>query len=294
MNAIIAVIVNVIFALLYAPLIDGVERKIKARVQRRKGPPIQQTWYDILKLFKKEEIMPKDATKSIFISAPFMAFLSVLISYLFVPTILPGALYFYGDIIVVVYLLAFSSIAFFLGAFSSGNPYAQVGANREMSLAVVEEILLAFIVGSLAVLNRSLMLNRMFPLEIKVSSIILLAFYLVVMYIASARVPFDIAEAEPEIAEGPFIEYSGKYLAMCKYTIFLKRILLTSLFLNLVLPENVLWRTIGYVIGVVIIPVVLAMIEAHMGRMRIDQAVRFMKRLSVIGIFAWVISLFGW
>jgi len=294
MNTIIIVFLNVIFALLYAPLIDGIERKVKARVQRRKGPPILQTWYDILKLFKKEEIMPKDATKPIFVSAPFMAFISIVVAYLLVPTILPEALYFYGDLILLIYLLTFSSIALFLGAFSSGNPYAQIGANREMSLLVMEEILMALIVGSLAVLNKSLMLNKMFPLEFKLSTVILLAFYLFVMYDASARVPFDISEAEPEVAEGPFIEYSGKYLAMCKYTIFMKRLLLTSLFLNFVLPGDTIWRILGYVIGVVIIPILLAMIEAHMGRLRIDQAVRLMKRLSVIGLFAWIIGILGW
>jgi len=288
------VILNIIFALFYAPLADGIERKVKARVQRRQGPPIMQTWYDLIKLFRRESLYPEESVKYLFLSAPFFAFFAILTAYLIVPTIFPDALFFYGDLIVLIYLLTFSSIIFVIGAFASSNPFAQVGGNREVSLMITEEFLMAFVVGTLAVITGTLKLNALFPLPLKISTILVLILYLIAMYVASVRLPFDIPEAEPEIAEGPFIEYSGKHLGFVLYTIYLKRILLASLFLNFILPSDVIMRTIGYIVGIILIPIILATIEAHMGRMRIDQAVRVLKKVSLLGLISWIIAFIGW
>jgi len=52
--------INILLAILMAPIFDGLRRKITARLQNRIGPPITQTWYDILKLLRKEIILPEN------------------------------------------------------------------------------------------------------------------------------------------------------------------------------------------------------------------------------------------
>lgn len=291
---IIFMAINLAFALLIAPVVDGFERKIRARLQNRQGPPILQTWWDLIKLFKRPTIEPQDSVKSLYKLAPYVTFTAVLTAYLIVPTLLPSSINFIGDFIVVVYLLGLATLSFVIGAFSSGNPYAQVGSNREVSLFMSEELLLAFIIGTIAVIGKSLSFERLFPLPLRISSALALVLLFLVIYVASARLPFDIAEAEPEIIEGPLIEYSGKHLGLLEYSIFLKRLLLYSLLLNFILPVQNPTRVIGYLIGIVILSLVYSTFEAYYGRFRIDQAVKLMKKLSAVALIVWIIALVGW
>ena len=291
---IIFMAINLTFALLIAPVVDGFERKIRARLQNRQGPPILQTWWDLIKLFKRPTIEPQDSVKSLYKLAPYVTFTAVLAAYLIVPTLLPGSINFIGDFILVVYLIGLATLSFVIGAFSSGNPYAQIGSNREVSLFMSEELLLAFIIGTIAVIGKSLSFERLFPLPLRISSALALVLLFLVIYVASARLPFDIAEAEPEIIEGPLIEYSGKHLGLLEYSIFLKRLLLYSLLLNFILPVQNPTRVIGYLIGIVILSLVYSTFEAYYGRFRIDQAVKLMKKLSAVALVVWIIALLGW
>ncbi|ALM75285.1 respiratory chain complex I subunit 1 family protein [Thermococcus barophilus] len=291
---IIFMAINLAFALLIAPIVDGLERKIRARLQNRQGPSILQTWWDLIKLFKRPTVEPQDSVKSLYKLAPYVTFTAVLIAYLIVPTLLPSSINFIGDFIVVVYLLGLATLSFVIGAFSSGNPYAQIGSNREVSLFMSEELLLAFIVGTIAVIGKSLSFDQLFPLPLRISSVLALLLLLLVIYVASARLPFDIAEAEPEIIEGPLIEYSGKHLGLLEYSIFLKRLLLYSLLLNFILPIQNPTRLIGYLLGIMILSMIYSTFEAYYGRFRIDQAVKLMKKLSALALIVWIIAVVGW
>lgn len=291
---IIFIAINLAFALLIAPVVDGFERKIRARLQNRQGPPILQTWWDLIKLFKRPPVIPSDSIKRLYILAPYITFTAVLAAYLIVPTLLPQSLNFAGDFILVIYLISLATLIFSLGAFSSGNPYAQLGSNREVSLLMSEELVLAFVVGILALIGRSLSFEVLFPLPLKISSILGLALLFVVIYVSSARIPFDIPEAEAEIIEGPLIEYSGKHLALLEYSIYLKRFLLYSLFLNFILPKETTIRTGGFLLGLIILSIVYSSLEAYYGRFRLDQAIKLMKKLSAVALVAWLIALMGW
>ncbi|MBC7095398.1 respiratory chain complex I subunit 1 family protein [Thermococcus sp.] len=286
--------VNILFALLIAPLLDGFERKVRARLQNRQGPPIMQSWYDLIKLFKRPCVLPKGSIRSLYVYAPYVTFASILAGYLIVSTLLPASLKFVGDFIVLAYLLTFSTFVSSLGAFSSGNPYAQVGSNREVSLFMSEELVLAFIIVIVAVVGGGVGFAALFPLPFKISSILALGLLFLVIYVSSARVPFDIPEAEPEIIEGPLIEYSGRHLGLMNYSLFLKRLLLYSLFLNFVLPKEIGVRTAGYLIGLVVLSIIYSSLEAYYGRFRIDQGIGLMKKLSIVALFVWLVCIAGW
>ena len=145
-NVIIAVF-DILLVLVAAPLLDGVLRKVKARIQSRQGPPLMQTYYDLGKLMVKEDFA--GVNNFIFEAAPVVCLGSVLLASLFVPLGGVVPLGFGGDVLVLIYILALAPICICLGGMASGNPYAYIGANREvMMLMVVEPVLAISLIAS--------------------------------------------------------------------------------------------------------------------------------------------------
>ena len=112
------------------------------------------------------------------------------------------------------------------------------------------------------------------------------------------KLPFDIPEAEQEIMEGPFIEYSGPSLALFKWTFYIKQLVFASLFFNLFVgwPRTAAWGSLGSAVNfavnfaaVIVVAVLVVVIDATNPRLRIDQSMRFFAGL--IGV-AWSAS--GW
>ncbi|MFA4718612.1 respiratory chain complex I subunit 1 family protein [Pyrococcus kukulkanii] len=287
-------IVNVIFAVIVAPLLDGLERKVKAKIQTRQGPPLVQTWFDLIKLFKRPSVTPSESIGWLFRLGPPIALASILTAFFFVPAVLPDSMKFWGDMIAFIYLMTLSTVAVTLGGFSSGNPYAQIGSHREVSLFMAEEFSLAFVIAALSVSVKSFTLLSLFPLPLKASALIGALLFAVLAYVSGARVPFDVSEAEPEIVEGPLIEYSGRQLALLKLSIYTKRLLLFTVFLNFFLRGSPASRAIYYVIGLIILSVIYSAIEASCGRFRTKDAVRFLKRFSILGALCWLLAIMGW
>ncbi|MBM3245632.1 MAG: NADH-quinone oxidoreductase subunit H, partial [Candidatus Omnitrophica bacterium] len=130
-----------------------IDRKVTARIQWRKGPPWHQNFTDIIKLSGKEIIVPENG-KLVFLSAPFAGLLSlVLCATILGKAIMAPSESFAGDIIVVLYLLTIPALSLIIGASSSRNPLASVGASREMKLVLSYE--LPFILSVVTVIIKS-------------------------------------------------------------------------------------------------------------------------------------------
>jgi len=286
-------------------LVRWVDRKVTAKVQWRVGPPIYQPFADVVKLLGKETIVPAAGNRLGFLLAPVMAFAAVcaaaalLVAVNWDPT--KG---FLGDLIVLIYILTIPSIAFMLGASSSANPHAALGASREMKLILAYE--LAFVVALLTVVIRAdytLSLGGVLEHQWLTGSMLLhpsaLVGFLVAIVAMQAKlgaVPFDIAEAETEIMGGMFVEYSGPPLAL---------IHLTRAMLQAVLPATLVtlfWGGFGpglggFVLGVVKLVVVVAVmvvIRNTNPRLRIDQALRFLWFVMVpVAALAVVLAMAG-
>lgn len=302
------VAINIALALLIAPFLDGVERKIKARLQNRRGPPVLQTMYDLVKLYRRKWVIPRSPILNTITSV--LVFSNILIATAFLPLFLNTSLSFAGDIIVFIYLLAASSVFLAIGCISTGNPYASIGSTREISLSLSLKLFFALILAVIVWIKKSFILKDLFPilLPYKLSTIIALALVLVFIYIEGFRLPFDIPEAEPELAGGILIEYSGAQLGLILHSIYLKRFVLTALFINFLIPRPIypyvlssvsVPEYLGYAIDAVIfigilllMHTIFASIEAFFGRLRLDQALSLVKKLSItIGlviILAWL------
>lgn len=292
------VIINIVIFLAAAPLFEGVIRKITAKVQSRKGPPVIQPYYDIFKLLGKENL---SAGNWAFRFAPVMALSSILAAIAFLPfghraTALTG----YADIITVIYLLTFGGVAVLLGALSSRNIYAAIGASREMVTMIMVEPVLAmtFILGAVRVKSLSLDLTIFHVSEqgYMVSVVVMLFLFLAALQAFVGRQPFDLTEAETEIVEGPLIEYSGPNLAMFKLYIMLKQMFYAALFVGVFIPFNTGIYGLDVLIQLAEISVIyllIALISSTNPRFRIDQAVKYYALLIAGALVAVSLSVYG-
>lgn len=293
-----------LFSAFMGLLVGWVDRKVTARIQYRIGPPWYQNFADVIKLFLKETLIPEGASRGIFFSMPLIAMSSATLvsTILLVVNRTPEA-GFIGDLIVVVYLLIIPPIALMLGAFASGNPLASLGGSREMKLMLSYELpfLLALVVpimksGYAINLGKIIMHQQSgSPVIASASGAISFIVMLLCIQAKAGFVPFDMPEAETEITSGPYIEYSGKALAILKITkaiiLFALPILLITLYFG-----GIDFKLEGFVKNVleyIAILVIMIVIKNTNPRVRIDQAVRFFWRIpTLLAIIAVALAYF--
>lgn len=296
---ILLIVLNIVVFLGLAPLYEGIIRKLTAKVQSRQGPPIYQPYLDLLKLLGKDNLVSDNWA---FKLAPMMAFAAVTAVVTIVPIgFKPNVLTQYADVITIVYLLTLAGISILLGALSSKNAYAMIGASREMITMIMVEPILAmtFILG--AVKMKSLAIDvSMFSIlstGYSWSVVLMLIVYLMALQAFVARQPFDISEAEVEILEGPFIEYSGPNYALFKYSMMLKQMFYAVLFVTVFMP---FLHTGIFVVdlllqlaAVAVIFVLIALLGSTNPRLRIDQAVKYYAVLIFISLCTIALSVYG-
>ena len=235
-------VLQAVLLLLAAPLFSGFSRVIRAKMHSRKGPPVSQNYLDLFKLMKRQEVVSEQAGW-IFRFTPYVSMACMLLVALIIPLLaVQSPLGLAGDLIAVIYLFALPRFFFALAGLDTGSTFAGIGARRELLLsALVEPVLLlvamvlALTAGSsnLDTISREVATGQ-FPLS--------MAFWLSMIsfgfavYVEMGRLPFDLGEAEQELQEGPLAEYSGPPLAIMKWAIYLKQLVLVGIFFALFLP----------------------------------------------------------
>jgi NADH-quinone oxidoreductase subunit H len=248
----------------------------------------------------KETVLPEGAG-ALFLAAPFLGLsASGLVAAMLGASLIPGVEGLTGDLIVMLYLLMIPAVALIIGASSSGNTLASVGASREIKLILAYE--LPFLLAMAAVIIKC-------GGAIKIGDIILhqkafganiisfsgaLAF-LVCLFCLQAKlglVPFDASEAEQEIMAGVLIEYSGLPLAVFKLTRALMLYTMPLLLCLLFMGKDV---SPLFLIGKYILVLLVAILIKNTNpRMRIDQILRFFWRLpALFGALAVILAVFG-
>ncbi|MCK5064352.1 MAG: NADH-quinone oxidoreductase subunit H [Candidatus Fermentibacteraceae bacterium] len=279
-----------------------IDRKVTARVQYRVGPPFFQPFIDLVKLMGKETVIPAGASRGVFLSAPILGLAGVIV----VSTILWVNQFFAegfaGDWIVAIYLLAIPSLSIIIAGFASGNPLASLGSSREMKLVIAYELpfILALLVPVISA--NSIRIGGILEAQTtgifagSISGILAIIVAILCVQAKLAFVPFDIPEAETEIVEGPFVEYSGPGLAIFKLMknmlFFVLPFFLIILFFGGLRLDgiNLLWTILEYV-GIVAI---ITVIRNTNPRVRIDQAVRFFwGPMTLIAAVAVILALNG-
>ncbi|MBS3772695.1 MAG: NADH-quinone oxidoreductase subunit H [Candidatus Thermoplasmatota archaeon] len=244
-----------VFALFLGLSYKGIDRKIAAHMQNRVGPPLRQPFWDVSKLLMKDSVMPDHAVGWMYHAAPVLCLAASLTLLLYIPIagytpILQG----HGDVILVLYLLTIPALSMVAGGFASGSPFATVGAQREMVTMMSYEFPLAVgivaivwklqeITGGGDVFTLSFIASNPLWGEVGllgiVGLVLILLALVIVMPAELAKVPFDVGEAETEIAEGLLVEYSGRNLAMFYLADGVKTVALASLMVALFFPWGI-------------------------------------------------------
>jgi len=223
----LAVIFGVILTL--AAYLVLAERKLLARMQLRYGPNrvgpfgLLQPLADVIKMLSKEDVVPEQADKWIFLLAPGLAAVTALLAFAVVPFGPP--LHLFGreiplvvcDLNVgVLYFLGLSSLAVYgvaLGGWASNSKYALLGSIRGLAQLISYELSMSLALVPVLLSARSFSLTDIVMAQQTLPFAVVhpLAFFIFLVSVAaeSKRTPFDLPEAENELVAGFHTEYSG-------------------------------------------------------------------------------------
>ncbi len=271
------------------------ERKVSAHMQLRPGPMevgfhgALQTIADALKLIGKELITPEDVDKLIYLLAPIVMFLPVLVSFVVIP--FSPTLVIRDLNVGLLLIFAFSTLsvlAILMAGWSSNNKYSLLGAIRSVAQNIAYEIPLLISAMSIIIMAGSLKLTDIVNQQSFLWNIFWqpLAFLLFIICgtAETNRAPFDIPEAESELVAGFHTEYSGMRFAiffLAEYTnMFIVSAVATVLFLGgwkgPILPP-VIW----FLIKVYAIIFVMMWFRWTFPRLRFDQLITFAWKILI-------------
>jgi len=240
---VVEIAVVLVFTLLNAAYLTYYERKVMAHMQARVGPMhtgyhgLLQPLADGIKLFFKEDIIPAQADKTVFMLAPLMALIPALSAYVLVPfgpavTIFGRQINLYiTDInIGVLYVLALSSLGAYgivMAGWASNSKYALLGGLRSASQVISYEIPMGLSIIAVLMMTGSLSLVDITKSQAPhiwnwniVYQPVAFVIYTIAAIAETNRAPFDLPEAENELVAGFHVEYSGMrfaYFFMAEY-----------------------------------------------------------------------------
>jgi len=297
---------GLLFAGVVGGLLSWFDRKITAQVQFRKGPPLLQPFYDFLKLLLvKETLLPARGARMTFLIAPVLGLFGATAAAAFILLPLFNInIGFEGDVMVIFYLLTIPSLTYILGALASGNPLASVGASREIKLIVSYELtFLLFFAAIILKADQAMRMSEIIQMQAQaspfigsISGVLLLIVGVFCIQAKLGMVPFDIAEAETELSEGSFIEYSGTVYALVQFTKYIMLFILPALIVAFLMSGfhlegiGILWA----VLKVLAVVLLLTLIRNTNPRLRVKQAMRFfLIGMNALVIIAIVLTYLG-
>ena len=229
--SVISVIGYIVLGPLLGCLLSGIDRKITARMQRRRGPSIFQAFYDLRKLFSKEMIAVNNI--QLFLNLSYLVFL-----------VIAGAMLFGGmDILMCLFILSLADMFLVIAASSDSSPYANMGAGREMIQMMAYEPLTLLIAVGFYLTTGSFHVGDI--VSMPVSAVVFMPGMLLgFMYTAAIKFrksPFDLStshHAHQEMVKGITTEMSGTTLAIMNIAEYYELILILGIFGLFIVNEH--------------------------------------------------------
>jgi formate hydrogenlyase subunit 4 len=294
-----------------SPVLIGVMRQVRARLEGRAGAGIGQPWRDLRKLLRKEPVSPRGTTE-VFRIAPLLLIATTIVVASVVPFVTTAsALDPVADLFAVVALLALGTVALALAGLDTGTAFGGMGASREMTIiALVEPTMLVAIfalsvrVGStnLATIITSTLQD---PLRVISPASLLAAVALILVIIAeTGRLPVDNPATHLELTmvhEAMILEYSGRDLALVELASAMRLTVFLGLLANLFLPWGiatsasalaVLVGVVVFVVKVAVFGVLLAAGEVFMAKLRLFRVPELLAGSFLLALLAVAASFF--
>ena len=306
LQAIILIVAQTVILLAVSPLLVGLIRKLKARLQLRRGAPVLQPYDDLAKLFRKQPVI-STTTSWIFTATPYMVFGSTLSAGLLVPTFISQIpMNFAGNIIALVYLFALGTFFLILAGLDAGSAFGGMGSSREAIVASLAEPAMMLSIFAIALTAGSTNLSTVVHKTALMEGIVtdpsphLMAFaaLFIVALAETGRMPVDNPATHLELTmihEGMVLEYSGRYLALIEWAAGLKLTVFLSLIANVFAPWGIATTVspaamgIGllvYVAKIGVLAVLIGIIECMFAKLRLFRVT------DLLGV-AFILALLG-
>ena len=293
-----------------APLLVAWIRKLKARLQNRRGAPLLQPYRDLRKLFVKQAIVA-DSASWVFRAAPYIVFGATLLAAAVVPMLavsLPTAII--ADVIVLVGFLALARFFLALAGMDIGTAFGGMGASREMLISALAEPAMLMAVFTLAMSAHSTNLSSMMQFNLDAGLILRPSYLfallgLVLVAVAeTGRIPVDNPGTHLELTmihEAMILEYSGRHLALMEWAAQIKLMLYGVLIANVFLPWGIASDASASALGLGLLAIIaklavlgmlLAAGETVLAKMRLFRAPQFLNLaflLALLGLLSNVI-----
>lgn len=300
--------IDVIQALLLiaiAPLVRGVIARVKARIQNRHGASVLRPYVDLLKLFRKQDLVP-DTASGLFRLAPVILFAVTVTAAVFVPVLHASALFGAGgDFILLVYLLAFGRFFLMLGAMDGGSSFGGMGASREALVSALNEAPLLLALTSVAILTHTISLSGIVlatvqenPLHLSAVYVFALGALALVAIAETGRIPVDNPSTHLELTmihEAMVLEYSGPSLALIEWASAVKVTLIMALLVGVFAPWGMATGAstvalalapLVFVLKLALLTVAIAVIESSIAKLRMYLVPDFLGMASALAILA--------
>jgi formate hydrogenlyase subunit 4 len=289
--------------LLLAPLLTGLVRWVKARLQRRRGPSPLQPYRDLKRLLRKEVVLPETASW-LFRIAPYVIFATSWVATALVPTFATDLLFSWsGDLIAIIALLGTARFIQALVALDAGTGFGGIGSSREMMIASLAEPALIMLVFTVALVAGTTQLSAIAAhlvspqTGLRVSLALALIGFVIVAIAENARIPVDNPATHLELTmvhEAMVLEYSGRYLALIELAAALKLLMYASLIACMFTPwglapagAGLLHDAIGlaaWLGKMAVAGIALAVFETVVAKMRVFRVPDFLGIALMLGL----------
>ena len=257
----ILIVAQLIVLLAVSPFIVGLIRKVKARLQIRRGASVFQPYSDLAKLFRKQPVV-STTTSWVFTGTPYIVFASTLAAGLLIPVFASKTpLAFAGNIIALVYLLALGTFFLILAGLDAGSAFGGMGSSREAIVASLTEPAMILSIFAIALTAGSTNLNTIVHKTALLEGIVIdpsphlmaLAALFIVTIAETGRVPVDNPATHLELTmihEAMILEYSARYLALVEWASGLKLLVFLTLITNIFAPWGIATSTEPVALGI--------------------------------------------
>jgi len=298
-------ILNMLFVLLISPLFISLIKIVKAHAQKRRGPPLLQTYSNLFKLLKKETVYSSNSSWIMRVT-PLVNIAALLVASLFVPLlVIPQPTDLVGNIILFLYLLALAKFFMALSGLDAGSTFGGMGSSREMAISALIEPIIMVVFAALAFAFKTINIPDMFrgalASNVLINPVIILISIsiFIVIIVESARVPVDNPETHLELTmihEAMILEQSGKNLALMELSSAMKQLLLMGVLINILFPwgltqdfavPSILISFGAFVLKAVVLAVIIGLFESSCAKSRLFR----LPGLFAIALFLSIVTL---
>jgi len=309
-GALLKIAAQLVLLLMLAPLVSGLIKTLKARLQMRRGPRLLQSYSNIYKLLRKGMVIPNTASW-LFSAAPYVVFVATLLAGLMAPMVAADTpIGLFGGVLAVVYLLGLGRFFVALAGLDAGSPFGGLGSSREMTVSALAEPTLMLAVFTVAIGAGSTSLAEIARVAINQqwrflapSQALAFAALFLVLIAETGRIPVDNPATHLELTmihEAMILEYSGPYLALIEWAASIKQLVLMTLMINVFWPFGLsaAWSPAGVLaalgwlaLKLVLLSCAVVLVETANAKMRLFRVPELMAVAFTLGALA-LISTF--